>query len=287
MPTRGYLLCCIERTGSNLLRHALAATGCAGRPQEYFNPVEQETPWMKQILGDSTLVGGLTKIVEAATTPNGMFGAKVHWVHFRYLGMSITGEWKDAHRKALYELLRLRLSDSHSQATTLSSLRSGFFSHPALSIAYTQLQSWIPELRVIWLRRQNMVARAVSLFRARQTGIWFQPLSKNSTAKGKQAPEFDLAEIHTLYCLGWLQEESWQQFFQRHEISPHCVVYEELVASYESTVRGALKFLDIDSDQRPVAPPVSAKQSDALSDEWEELYRRKSEKAGLAHFENH
>ncbi|HUD65069.1 MAG TPA: Stf0 family sulfotransferase [Candidatus Sulfotelmatobacter sp.] len=284
MPSRGYLLCCIERTGSNLLLHPLAASGMAGRPKEYFNPVEQDTPWMREILGDSTLVGGLPRIVQAATTPNGMFGAKVHWVHFRYLGMSITGEWKDAHRKALYELLRSRLSDSRSHAATMASLRSGFFSHPALSIAYTQLKSWVPDLRMIWLRRQNMVARAVSLFRARQSGIWYQSLSKSSAVIEKQAPVFDFAEINTLYCLGWLQEESWQQFFQQNKISSHCVLYEELVANYESTVRRTLQFLDIDSEQKRIAPPVSAKQSDALSEEWAERYRKMSTEGGFHEF---
>ena len=59
MPSRGYLLCCIERTGSNLLTQALTGTGMAGRPLEYFNPAEQETPWMREILGASPMVEGL------------------------------------------------------------------------------------------------------------------------------------------------------------------------------------------------------------------------------------
>jgi LPS sulfotransferase NodH len=281
MPSRGYLLCCIERTGSNLLAEALAGMGIAGRPVEYFNPVGQDKPWMRDILGDSSLMEGLPKILAAGTTPNGIFGAKVHWVHFRYLGMSITGEWRDSQRRAMFELQRSRLSDPRSQAAAIESLRSEFFAKPMLSTAYTQLQSWMPDLRVIWLRRQNMVARAISLFRARQTGNWYQPLSKSSAVPGKQAPDFDFAEIHTLYCLGWLQEENWQQFFQKHEISPHCVTYEELVADYEATVRRALKFLDIDAEQASIPPPVSRKQSDALSEEWEERYRKLSAEAGL------
>jgi len=281
MPSRGYLLCCIERTGSNLLAEALAGTGIAGRPVEYFNPVGQDKPWMRDILGDSTLVEGLRKILAAGTTPNGIFGAKVHWVHFRYLGMSITGEWRDSQRRAMFELQRSRLSDPCSQVAAIESLRSQFFARPMLSTAYTQLQSWMPDLRVIWLRRENMVARAISLFRARQTGNWYQPLSKSSGVSGKQAPDFDFAELHTLYCLGWLQEENWQQFFQKHEISPHCVTYEELVADYEETVRRALRFLDIDCEPVSIPPPVSRKQSDALSEEWEERYRKLSAEAGL------
>jgi LPS sulfotransferase NodH len=79
-----------------------------------------------------------------------------------------------------------------------------------------------------------------------------------------------------LYCLGRFQEEWWQRFFQEHEISPHCVVYEELVADYESTVRGVLGFLGLNSEQTCIPPPRSQKQSDALSQEWQERYRKLS-----------
>jgi LPS sulfotransferase NodH len=274
MPSRGYLLCTIERTGTNLLTDALAGTGIAGRPLEYFNPVEQEKPWMRDILGDSTLVDGLPKILMAGTTPNGLFGAKVHWGHWRYFGMSIEGEWNDSQRAAPYELLRSRLPNLLSQAAACELLRSRFSDLHSQANAYALLRSRLFDLRVIWLRRQNMVSRAISLFRARQTGIWYQPVSKGRTVPGEQAPEFDLGEIHNLYCLGRFQEESWQRFFQEHEISPHYVVYEELVADYESTVRRVLGFLGLEGEQTLIPLPRSLKQSDALSEEWEERYRK-------------
>jgi LPS sulfotransferase NodH len=280
MPSRGYLLCCIERTGSNLLTQALTGTGMAGRPLEYFNPAEQETPWMREILGASPMVEGLPKILCAGTTPNGLFGAKIHWGHFRHLGMSINREWNDSQRGALYELLRSRLPELLSEAVTSELLQSQFSTLPALATAYALLRSKMPDLRIIWLKRQNMVTRAISLVRARQTGIWFQSVSK-SAPPARKSPDFDFAEIHHFYCLGRFQEKSWQQFFQKHEISPHCVAYEELVADYDSTVRRTLQFLDIPAENVAISPPVSVKQADALSEEWEERYRRMCTEAGI------
>jgi LPS sulfotransferase NodH len=280
MPSSGYFLCCIERTGSNLLAQALGGTGLAGRPVEYFNPAEQEKRWMRDILGNSTMVEGLPKILSAGTTPNGWFGAKLHWGHLRFLGMSITGEWDDSQRAAPYELLRSRLPELLSQAAARELLRSRFSDLSAQRAAYARLRSWLPDLRVIWLRRQNMVARAISLFRARQTGIWYQPLSKNSTVPGNQVQNFDYAEIHILHSLGGFQEELLQRFFQENDISPHSVVYEELVTDYEPTVRRVLEFLQIKAEQTFIPPPSSLKQSDALSEEWEEHYRKLSAEAG-------
>ena len=270
MPSCGYLLCSIQRTGSTLLADALAGTRAAGLPLEYFNPVERRNPWMLDILGDSNLVEGLPKILIAGTTPNSVFGAKVHWNHFRHLGMSIKGEWDDSQRLALYDLLQSRLPQLLSPVEAGQLLRASFPDQPVMTSAYSRLRSLLPNLRIIWLRRQNMVARAVSHFRARRTGLWYQPLSTSLDGK---VCDFDLAEIHNLYCLGSYEEQSWQQFFGQHEITPFCVFYEELVARYEITVRRILGFLGVADEQGIIPPPRSMKQSDALSEQWEERYR--------------
>src|ERR1700761_1577970 len=84
--------------------------------------------------------------------------------------------------------------------------------------------------------------------------------------------EVDLSEIHILYCLGKFQQESWRRFFDEYDIRPHSVFYENLVEKFESTVRGALDFLEIDPAQVQINGPNSVKQADALSQEWEERY---------------
>jgi LPS sulfotransferase NodH len=280
MPSRGYLICSVERTGSNLLAQALWGTGIAGRPREYFNAVEQESRWIRSILGDSTMLNGVPKILTAGTTPNGLFGAKVHWNHFRHLGMSILGKWNDSERVAPYEALRSQLPRMLSPEAASDVLESRFSGVPFQASAYALLQSFVPDLRVIWLKRENMISCAISHFRARQTGVWYQPLSNSGTAPDKTVPQLDLAEIHNLYCLAGYQQESWRRFFQEHRLSPQCVFYEELVENYESTVRHVLQFLGIRGEQTFIPPPRSLKQSDALSEEWEARYRKMRAEAG-------
>ena len=282
MPPRGYLLCCIERTGSNLLAQALAGTGVAGRPREYFNPVEPKNPWLRDILGDATLADGLPKILSAGTTPNGWFGAKVHWSHFQHLGMSINGDWDDWRRRvALHEVRRARLAEFRSRATAPEMLRRRSLDLRTMATAYASLRSRIPDLRIIWLKRQNMVARAISHFRAQRTGLWHHPASESSAVPSHRPCNFDFGEIRILYWHGAFQEELWQRFFQKHDIVPHCVIYEEFVADYESTVRGVLKFLNIHVEKMLIPAPATLKQSDALSEEWEERYRKLSAEAEI------
>lgn len=273
MLPRGYLLCSVERTGSNLLAEALAGTGVAGRPVEYFNAVEQNKPWLRQILGDSSIVEGLPKVLAAGTTPNRVFGAKVHWNHFRHLGMSVNGEWNEAQRTGPYDLLRSQLPSVLPEAQAYKLLHSQFSDLYSHATAYKLLQSKLPDLRIIWLNRYNMVARAISHFRARQSGVWYVPSSSSGSVQAAQVAEFDLAEIHILYCLGKFQQESWRRFFDKYDIRPHSVFYENLVEKFESTVRGVLDFLEIEVPERSIPTPYSVKQADGLSREWEERYR--------------
>jgi LPS sulfotransferase NodH len=274
-------LCCIERTGSNLLTRALEATGLAGRPAEYFNPVEQQRPRMRQILGECTVVTGLRKILTAGTTSNGWFGAKIHWGHLRYLGLSVDGEWTEARRTELHDLLRSQAPDLLAREAAVRLLWSRFAQAHSLRSAYELLQSHLPDLRVIWLRRTNMVARAVSLYRARRSGIWVQHITQQPASAAAPLDAADLAEIHRLNCLGHFQEESWQRFFREHALVPHCVTYEDLVADHEATVRGVLRFLGIRDERTRFPPPSSVRQADASSQEWELRYRELSTRLGL------
>ena len=82
-PALSYLICCAERTGSTLLGDALIGTGIAGYPRSYFNRVAHYNPSIQRLLGNAKDDDQyLAKVIVAATTPNGVFGAKVHWEHF-------------------------------------------------------------------------------------------------------------------------------------------------------------------------------------------------------------
>jgi LPS sulfotransferase NodH len=277
-PTRGYLICCIERTGSNLLTGALMRTGKAGLPREYFNHSDLNKPWMREILGDADLIGGFPRILAAGTTPNGIFGAKIHLGHFRRLGTTISGDTSLERGDSRYRLLS-SLAAPPSPGAALELLWSHFADLRWQSAGYDFLRARLPDLRFIWLTRRNMAARAISLIRARRTGRWWKAAATTAPADDRQ--DFDLNEIHIRYCIGLFEEALWQRFFEDNGIVPHPVTYETFVPSYEATVSGVLTFLDIDIADAAIAAPSSAIQSDSLSTEWEERYRTWSAQAGF------
>jgi LPS sulfotransferase NodH len=243
-PSLSYLICCAERTGSNLLGDALSATGIAGRPQGYFSRVAPYNPRTPRILREANDDGFLDRVIVAATTPNGVFGAKLHWEGFLTLvakAGDLARAQQDAVPTRVPELLQLRL----------------------------------PNLRFIWLRRRNEVARAISHYRAKKTDRWHVD-SRWSVdgGDGFGEPDFDFDQIDAFVRSGKCDELRWQQFFQENDISPLELSYEELVGDLEESVGRVLAFAGIRANDVKVPPPTLRKLADDRSREWEARYRR-------------
>jgi len=67
------------RSGSHMLGHALQKCGCFGFPLEYVNP-SNLTQWKKRFHKDN-LHDVLSEIQHHRTSPNGVFGIKIHYSH--------------------------------------------------------------------------------------------------------------------------------------------------------------------------------------------------------------
>jgi LPS sulfotransferase NodH/predicted 2-oxoglutarate/Fe(II)-dependent dioxygenase YbiX len=235
---KSYLICTSPRSGSWLLADGLESTGIAGRPKEYFEP-EREVEWFNH-LGIEDSSEYLPQIIQAGSTPNGVFGAKVFRHQFKNLASHV----------------RRRLSVAQRTSPTLFA--------PVL-----------PDLQHIWLIRKNRVAQAVSWYRAIMTDQWFvvegEPDSLVPTVP------FDFTQIDRR--VRWLTryETLWQRYFLQHGITPLVIEYEEIMQNYHATIKKVLDYLEIPIPVRLGIPkPRFKKQADATSTEWIELYHRLS-----------
>jgi LPS sulfotransferase NodH len=184
----------------------------------------------------------LDKVVVAATTPNGVFGAKVHWEHFTTL---------------VARAQRL----AHAQQCAVPAEVPEF------------LRSPLPNLRYIWLARKNEVARAISHYRAKKTDRWHVD-SRWMTNDSEGEPDFDFQQIDAFVRSGKRDELRWREFFQEHDIAPLELFYEELIVDLEGTVRRVLGFLGVSGEDVELLPPTLRKMADDRSQEWEARYRR-------------
>lgn len=236
-PKLSYLLCATPRSGSYLLCEALTNTGLAGRPTEFFALGQEKTLLDYWQLTMNEYDQYLSKVFSLGTTPNGVFGAKIHWFTF---------EWC---------LAKFRTIPGCAQMEEEKVLATLF-----------------PGLHYISITRRDKLRQAISYVRALQTDAWIRIKGKPEM----KAPPgtFDRAAINRSLQVVAQQEQAMQRYFTEHGIQPFPVVYEELVTSYEETAKNILHYLGIPfSKPLTFGERHMVKQADEITEEWIERYQ--------------
>jgi LPS sulfotransferase NodH len=235
-PTKSYLIWFSQRVGSTLLAQTLEDTGLAGRPREWFN-----APDVARILTTLGVADGpeLRELLwRDATTPNGVLGIKC--------GIG----------PALYE---------------------------ELGALFGSWDAVLPNCKHLFMTRRNKVRLAVSWWRAIKTEEWhrpnrFDPPTAVGDGVAKAAPPnpvdlYHYAAIDHLLIDANLREAEMQERFDRLNIVPHTIVYEDFIASYEATIRDVLRFLEIEESRNiRVPPPAFDRLADEVSERWYERF---------------
>jgi trehalose 2-sulfotransferase len=281
-PERSYLVCATPRSGSTLVCHALAETGIAGKPEEYFEallhsgrprrPEEYflgvEDQSIRDHLGERSVANEnpprsplwsraaydryLEWVSEAGTTPNGIFGAKLMW---GYLGDFV-------------------------------SLLRNVPSYRDLPLAEL-LPTVFPEVTFVRVVRANKLRQAVSLWKAVQTATWREnqanakatsveddgsPPYKSFIEEHRPQLRFHYRAIDHLLDQIISEEASWDAFFEHSGIKPILVLYENFEADYETSTLNLLERLDLSPPSEFDFEPRMKRQSDGVNDDWAKRY---------------
>ena len=262
---RSYIVCATPRSGSTLVCQALADTGVAGRPEEYFEGIDdrsildhlgergigsepqQRSPLWSRAAYDRYLEWAL----DAGTTPNGVFGAKLMGGYF--------GDF--------VSLLR--------NVPAYSGMAIGEI-----------LPAVFPELTFVRVVRANKVRQAVSLWKAVQTATWRQEdaASGSGVSDAGAAPyksfledhrpqlRFHYGAIEHLLNQILAEEAHWDAFFEHARIKPVLILYENFAADYSAATRNVLDRLGLELPEGSEIEPRMRKQSDGINDDWTRRY---------------
>lgn len=130
------------------------------------------------------------------------------------------------------------------------------------------LEGLYPNLRFVWLRREGVVAEAVSHLKAIQTQEWFA----GDRRKPSREARFDAGAIDQLVREVIEDNRGWESWFPENDVDPFVVRYEDLFADHIGVTQRVLAFLGL-----PRGVSVQAqtqRQTDALNAEWIARYRR-------------
>jgi LPS sulfotransferase NodH len=252
-PHSSYVICTCPRSGSWLLAEGLLATGLAGRPEEYFRPDwhrrHQETgylryqhrlhgkdPWPPdpRPRGDAPADSGvgdqqfLEAVADLGTSPNGVFGMKVHW-------NQLERAWA-------------RLSPGNHRGPASADL----------------FASWLPEPKFVYLRRRDELRRAVSHYRAIRSDEWWLEVGE---APSLLRHEVDFYAVDRLRRLARMHDRNWRDFFDWGDFRPLEILYEDLCRDYQGVLSAVLDHIGVGPlGPRSIPAPRLRRQADAWSE---------------------
>lgn len=240
-PLGAYLICATPRTGSSLLCGLLESTGVGGHPESYFRQPDEPSwasRWGLPLSSDGSCsyADFVRAAITAGTTQNGVFAARIMW-----------GTLKEV-------IDRLGPVFPNLVGADLDLLNRAF-----------------GPLRFVYLRRDNVVAQAVSWFRAEQTDVWQE--ADLFRQKPGLVPQFDIDKIHELVRLINEHNTAWLEWFGSVGVTPHRVRYEDLDADPVGVTRGILDSLGL---ELPRGQKIRARHrplGDELNAEWIDRYR--------------
>ncbi|MFT4127567.1 MAG: Stf0 family sulfotransferase [Gordonia sp. (in: high G+C Gram-positive bacteria)] len=263
MPiTDAYLVCASQRSGSTLLVESLAATGVAGKPEEFFQyfPSSSLSPQPREWFAgvdDGEILGLLDDVdpgvvdtrgyaqwradVRATgVTPNGVWGGKLMWNQTPLL-IARTRVGSGSLRTALRQLLG----------------RDPLFVH---------------------VYRDDVVPQAVSMWRAVQTRVWRDGHAPDGAPAADDRAQYNARGIAHLAGILAEQERQWRRWFADEGIEPLEIDFGSLTTDPRGTTATVLAALGLDPDLAP--PPPLKPQSNGRSKEWAQRYREDAERNG-------
>jgi LPS sulfotransferase NodH len=232
-----YLICATPRTGSTLLCGLLASTGVAGHPESYFRKQGQQDYAVQWDIarppdGSFRYADYVRGALAAGRSGNGVFAARIMW---ETLG-EVAGE--------------LRTMNPGLSGGSVSLLERAF-----------------GHVRFIYLRRDDIVAQAVSLLRAEQTNVWHDPVHATRPDPDHEA-QFDFDQIHQRVQLIDQHNAAWQGWFSSAGIEPFPVLYEELAVDPLGITHRILDFLDLELPPGRKLAVQHRRLADELNTQW-------------------
>jgi trehalose 2-sulfotransferase len=253
-----YLVCATPRSGSTLLCETLADTGVAGNPLEFFEALP-ETGMPRRPLDylrglEDTAALAMIERAPPHTAPEysdvrAYADYAEHLDRVRDWGTTANGVWGAKIMWAHLEDLARRL-----EADDVQALVDDVFDRP----------------RLIWVRRQDTVRQAVSLWRAMQTQSW---RAENQPGAGE--PQYSFAALRHLVELLAAQDAAWERFFAPRAADVLTVTYDELDADLRGVLERTLAHIGVTAPADALAAvPKLRRQADERSDTWAAAYER-------------
>jgi len=242
---KSYVICTSPRCGSTLVCKLLAATGGCGNPDSHFHNPSMSS-WLQTY------------------------------------GLSRTNYKSDYEAlKAVFDSARKRgAGDTGVFGLRLQKRSFDYFMQKA-GILYPDRKSDVDRIEAafgstlfIHLSRTNKLDQAISYVKATQTGLWHIDADGTELERlsAPKEPFYDGDEIERQLSELSELDEAWNSWFERENLQPVRITYEELSGDPLGVLAKILEELGVDQEMADgISPPV-AKLADATNRKWAERF---------------
>ncbi|MGB0387443.1 MAG: Stf0 family sulfotransferase [Ardenticatenaceae bacterium] len=251
--TQAYIICATPRSGTTLLCDLLADSGVAGRPDSFFR-LQSMRSWWAQELGVSVAEwtdehafdhSYLAAVLQEGAGGTQVFGMRLMW----------------------------------SQVDNLSK-RLGVL-YPGLSSDTARIRAAFGPTGFVHLSREDKVAQAVSLIKAKQSGLWHVNADgterERERVKPGQAPAYDARVLAEQVAEYEQHDAAWVEWFAQQNIEPVRITYEALSDNPQATLATLLSAFGLDPTIAGTVEPRTTKLADRESREWATRFRAEQE----------
>lgn len=240
-PRQTLLICTQQRSGSTLLGEAVYFAGGLGCPLEYYHAGFR--PSFERRWKTTDIPAYAAALHRHRTDPSGVFSIKLFWWDVAELA----GELAPAEFASLARANASQTDDSLYRR--IFAAIAGLFPYP----------------KFVFLTRRDEMRQAVSNSVAAQTGAWRRLPHGHRNAR-RVSPVYDFNQI--VQRLAEIQNDNahWMNFFRANGLHYHQIVYEDLAADFEPTLRKL--FAAVGRPDAPIMPPRLRKQADDTSEEF-------------------
>lgn len=224
-PERTYLLATVPRSGSTYLSHALWRTGCLGAPLEYLN-FESAGPYGHANRSPAEQSRLWHSALRCRVSPNGVFGLKAFPLQLEAVQQS---------NPALLRQVMRQMVPSRAES------------------------------RVVYLRRGDRTAHAISYARALLSGVWRKEQEHAAMAE----PDYSPMAVARASRLIDEQESAWAAMFAELKLTTLTLSYEDVVVDPAGAAAKVAAYLGVALNAgAEVAIPMVERQSQAGARVW-------------------
>ena len=186
--------------------------------------------------------------VKRWTSTNGVFAAKIMWRHLKFIHERLAADPEGA---ALVK---------PTPWETLATL------HPAPLVVH--------------VTRRDKVRQAISMVRAKQTGV-YSTVHVDAGRKQEVAPgeyDFQILRYHVEKLTK--EDQEWEELFRTHKVPVQTVVFEDFIKDPQNLTVALLKNLGFPEPEKWQWPQTQIRsQSDSINSEWRARYLEDEKKA--------